>query len=145
VPLGEPDPLTAGIMQFHEESWSSRDDHAWSSTETCQNGHIVTEAVEYIDGVVAGRCSACECRVILPTVPGGLSFLRVQTLLEKLLALRDSGLPATAKIANSSGMMEELSELVVTLAHERLKLGEGAKLLDYARQILSQLESAADA
>jgi hypothetical protein len=110
----------------------------------CIEGHVLTESVEYIDGAVVGRCSRCGDRVFLPTVPGGVSLVRIKALVEKLMAIKGSELPATARLANLSGMMDELSELVIAHAHENVKLGEAGKLLEIAKRLMRQLESAAE-
>lgn len=110
----------------------------------CIEGHVVTDAVEYVDGAVVGRCTRCHERVFLPTVAGGISLVRIKALVEKLMAVKGSELPATARLANLSGMMDELSELVIAHAHEHVKLGEAGKLLEIAKNLVRQLESAAE-
>lgn len=149
-PLGKP--VALGIVD--EIDWIAMSDSEdqdqkseWGNHDPCSAGHVCGDAVEYVDGVVAASCLMCGDRVLLRGVPGGVTLMRAKALFEKFLNLRDRDSAKTSNpiwLANASGMLEELSDLVIALAHERVKNNEIAKLLDYCKAIVHQLESADD-
>lgn len=157
MPFGEPEGWRQGrtpIMTVVDEiDWfempPDEDEKAeeWGNHDPCSAGHVCSDAVEYVDGVVAASCLVCGTRVLLPSVPGGVTLMRAKALFEKLLKLRDEDSAKTSNpvwLANVSGMLEELSDLVIALAHERVKMNEVGKLLDYCKSVVRQLESADD-
>lgn len=156
MPFGEPDlneswtgskPALTVVDEIHE--WAMADDEKsdWGTQDPCSAGHVCGDGVEYVDGVVATSCLLCGERVLLSGVPGGVTLMRVKALFEKFLRLRDEDSAQTSnpiQLANASGMLEELSDLVIAFAHERVKMNEVGKLLDYCKVIVHQLESVDD-
>jgi hypothetical protein len=118
---------------------------SWDTDDPCSAGHVCGEPIEYVDGVFAASCLMCGARVLLSGVPGGVTLMRSKALLQRFLKLRDEDSAQCSnpiQLANASGMLEELSGLVIKLAHERVKMDEIGKLLDYCKVIVHQLESA---
>jgi hypothetical protein len=153
MPFGEPEPTwtwqgkPVSMAVVDEIPVWTDDDKEWGSTDPCFGGHVCGRPLEYLDGVVEARCQRCNARVLLPSVPGGVTLMRAKALFEKFLRLRDEDSAKTSnpiQLANASGMLEELSDLIVALAHERVKLNEIDKLIGYTKKVVHQLESADD-
>ena len=103
----------------------------------CPMGHVVEEkAVEYYDGVVVAHCSRCGDRIILPSIPGGVSFLRIQTLLGAVMGLDEQTVELPGFDLGS--IMELLVELREAIENEMFAVEEAKRLIDLAQALLEQ-------
>lgn len=99
-------------------------------TEHCIGGHDVREWAEYPDGVIAGLCVFCTQRVTTERIPGGVPVMRLNNLVELLLA-DDSDLVAFL----------ELKECADLLDAEERALTEAKALLATARRMAAGAEN----
>lgn len=96
---------------------------------TCALGHVFEELIEYVDGQVVAHCTECGCRAVLPGVPGGISLLRLKTLIGTAMSLNDESLPE-----EKTQVLTSLCELWSQLEREEVALVEARSLLEIAHK-----------
>ena len=87
-------------------------------------GHKVDHWAEYLDGECVAKCNVCGERIASARPPGGLPFVRLKALAERLMATPDNILLAV-----------EISEIEILLEAEEIALREAYALLDTARKM----------
>jgi hypothetical protein len=99
-------------------------------------GHQASaELIEYVDGVVVTTCTACEQRIVLARVPGGLSILKLKALLGSAMGL-DMG--ESDDLFNVSDLLGLLNEVTAELEAEESALKRARSMVDLAGSILRQ-------
>lgn len=91
-------------------------------TTTCDDHETDDSAIEYIDGEVVAYCINCEARIRLGRVPGGVNFLKIKEMLERLAA----GDFAGELIADFAWLKESLrrDREALELAEQRVQTAE---------------------
>lgn len=59
--------------------------NAWDISAQCLR-HATGQLTEYADGTAETNCEYCGAVILVHAVPGGINLLRIQQLLEKLVA-----------------------------------------------------------
>lgn len=93
---------------------------------TCAlGGHHVDTWSEYLDGQCVGNCTECMQRVTSNHPPGGLPFMRLKALIERLIA-----------DPTNIELVLEMREIGETLEAEKRSLEDARALLDTAREMI---------
>lgn len=106
------------------------------SYDPCPMGHVASEEdIEYIDGVVVGHCVTCNVRMQMNRVAGGMSLLRIQHLLGKVMSIDES--TTQLEEFNLGEILGDFSDLRDLLEKDEFALRQTRKLFDLAGQVLS--------
>lgn len=102
----------------------------------CPLGHVASEdEVEFVDGVIVSKCITCGQRMQVNRVAGGMSLLRVQTLLGKVMSM--DGDTEQMEEFSLSEILGDFAELKERLETEEFALRQARKLIELASQVLS--------
>lgn len=107
-------------------SWSSDYENLWRAPNPCDfTGHVLTSWAEYLDGMCVAYCDECKERVTSRRPPGGMPFIRLKALMERLVASPDD--PHT---------LMEISEIEDLLVAEEEALQSAQSLLRTVRMMV---------
>ncbi len=118
-----------GIQTFQSPSYFDQD--------LCPLGHVASDDdIEFItDGVIVSKCITCGKRMQVSRVVGGLSLLRVQHLLGKVMSM--DGETEQLEEFNLGDVLADFAELTERLEVEERALRQARKLIGLAEQVLA--------
>lgn len=93
--------------------------------------------MQVVDGVAVGRCIRCQAPVSVPSLPGGISQLRLQALVERYLAI--VGCPEPARAIAECEILGDFARLSRELDAQLLSLDAVKITLETLRRRLGQL------
>lgn len=100
----------------------------------CIGGHIADpQEVEHVSGVVTTRCVNCNVRITMGRVPGGVSMLKIKTLLGSVMALNEIEESDTDTFSEILGAY---TELMAEVDEEDFQLRQARKLLALVQEMI---------
>lgn len=99
--------------------------------------HKLTDLVCDMNGVTRGKCINCHVLVEVPEIPGGISEVRLQNLIERYLALVKA--PNPARLIASSDILGDFASLARDLEEQLRSLAAVKITMETFRRRLVQL------
>lgn len=106
-------------------------------TMTFCPAHELGSDLQVVDGKAVGRCIRCQVPVTVPAMPGGVSQLRLQALIERYLAV--VGCPNPARAIAECEILGDFARLSRELDAQLRALDAVKITLDTLRRRLGQL------